>query len=138
MNGLGIPEQGIDGLSERGQVSLDHTPDDLVVHRCVTVDQDVAERNDPAMIRNSCRNVRFVPGESGKRFSDDFELPLHGRPQQFVHTVIVELLAFAEARDAIGRALDIKQVFPRFKPNRARSFPARRAGGSRGFRALPG
>ena len=86
MNGLGIPEQGIDGLSERGQVSLDHTPDDLVVHRCV----------------------------------------------------IVELLAFAEARDAIGRALDIKQVFPRFKPNRARSFPARRAGGSRGFRALPG
>lgn len=69
-----VPQKGIDLGSQSRQVRLDHTPHDAVVDPRVGVHKDVAEGNDPAVVRDLPDNARVQFGEAVLRLADDLEL----------------------------------------------------------------
>src|SRR3989442_15308717 len=54
--------------------------------------------------------------------------------QNFIGTVLLKAFSRAECRTAVRGLLYIEEIFPRFKPHKARSSPAPRAAGNRGYR----
>ena len=66
-------EQRIDLRYERRQVALDDTPRQPIVDLCVGVHEDVAERDDPTVIRDALAKRTIELGEAIERFADDLD-----------------------------------------------------------------
>lgn len=71
-----------------GQMELDDLPNDLMVDRCVTVDQDVPKPDRPLKVGNSCRQDGIEPSNSGQRLAYDFKLTFDCTAQHVVREVV--------------------------------------------------
>lgn len=59
------------------KVGLNNSPDGLVLDRGIAVDQDIPERHNPAMLRNTARQSRVNLVQVVQRFTDDLKLPFY-------------------------------------------------------------
>src|SRR5437667_6447394 len=125
-------------LSHRGaesrKVRFNHAPDDAIVYARVAVDDDVTKGNDSRMFGNPRRNFGIVFCKASEDLADDPELALDCGSQKFIGTVLLKASSRAECCNAVPSQLDVEETFRPFKPHKARSSPAPRAAGNRGYR----
>lgn len=72
------------------------------------VDQNVAKRNDLAIVLDPLRHVWIVPRELRERLTHDLALAFHGGTKQFITLVTSEILVVAESCDARHRLPNIE------------------------------
>jgi hypothetical protein len=66
------------------------------------VNQSISERDDHRRIRNPLTETWLTPEELVQRFADDLELPLDGRPQHGIVTILLKGPPGGELRDIVG------------------------------------
>lgn len=76
---LALRQQITAVLCEGGEISLDGTPDNTVVHVLVLMHQQSAEVDDLTSLADSCEQIGFPLGHDVQGFADEDELPLHRR-----------------------------------------------------------
>ena len=69
-----LREKRLQQLKQRTKTVFDHAPDNLVVHSCVPVDQDVAKADDARKIGNRRCHGSIDAPELVEGFAEDLEL----------------------------------------------------------------
>lgn len=65
-----------------GQLAFQYSPHQAMVDFGITVNQDIAERDDAAMFADRRGRVGIYPGQLVECFADDFELAFDSRAQK--------------------------------------------------------
>jgi len=73
---------------EGSQVGLDNTPHHSLGDGCVSVNQTIAESDDPFRVADLVSQTRVYSQSLAQRLADDLELPFHRGPQQCVARVV--------------------------------------------------
>lgn len=94
-----LGQQGRYLLPQRGQALASRAEDASVLDHCVAVDQKIAEGNDPAGVRDACREFGIELGQLVEGFADDFELALDRRGYERRLRIAVEVEPFDEHVD---------------------------------------
>jgi hypothetical protein len=102
-------EHLIECYQEPRQAVANGVPDDLVIDRRVSVDQNLVKRDDLWQIRQLRGDGRVDPTQSDKRFANDFELAFDCGSKHVVVQVIVVAPARGEASDALCCAPRVPQ-----------------------------
>jgi len=128
------PVAGLGFAAIRDMASAIKNNSDAIVHARVPVNDDVTKGNDSRMFGDPRRNFGIVLRKASEGLADDTELALDRGAQNFIRTVLLKGFSRAKCRDAVRSLPYVEEIFPRFKPHKARSSPAPRAAGNRGYR----
>jgi hypothetical protein len=85
------------------QASFYDAPHDLVIDRCISVDQEIPKCHDSGRFWDGGCGFGVDIAQLGKRLPNDFELPLNRRSKQVVSLVRLKRLAGDEPGNSINR-----------------------------------
>ena len=88
-------------------MALDNAPDESIIDTRIAMDQYVSECHDTSRFGNFFRKIGVKAGELIQGFSQDFELSLYGRAQEFVALVGSEIFTRDKPLDPLQRLLRV-------------------------------
>ena len=104
------------------QFGFDYVPNDSVVHLRVAVNQNISERDDAVVLGNPGHDGLIKARKLCEGLADNLELALHRRPKQRVGAIVFESFPGNKFGDQRCCALNVEEVFLRFKPHRGASW----------------
>ena len=134
-------EQCVELCPQRRQVGFDDAPNDPVVQRCISMDDDVSEPDDAIDVADSRSCLSIDATQSIQRLANDLELSLHSGAKKLITFIVWKRLPCGEPSDALGGFLRIPQQLVRVSvhtPACARDRHARESMDSRGSRQSAG
>src|SRR6266566_882973 len=99
---VSLCEQRIHGCTKLWQVLLDASPDQVVLHDGIAVDQDIPQSDDLPKMWDPGTDLRGDLVELIECLADNLQLPLDGRVQQRVRRVVRRGLVADERCDVVG------------------------------------
>lgn len=115
---LRIRKQTAERVTQGWKIRFAYAPHQAVVHICVAVDQNIAERDDARQLGNRGGSFGIDAPQLVHRLADNLELAFDRGPQIFVRLLVLEVLAHSEARDALGGLLRVPQQSTRVSVHR--------------------
>ena len=119
---VSLSQEAGDILNQIVEILLDNTPDNAVVNGVVSVNQNIAERDDVSVVPNPGEQIGIVSVDPVERLPDNLKLPLNRAANQLTGAVALKGLTRHELLYGACRIQDVMEMRKGFILHRSAPF----------------